>query len=190
MKSILKLLYWTIPVWVCIAISTQIQAQALPIGAKSVVLIDREGKEQVIGKVLFEGEGEKRRVKVTVDGPMFSDHFLSMRPFRCIEDSRQWACHLAYPYKLKGEISAQDLMDLEYQLLFIGKKPAEFGINAWNGLYYQLSVKSDGRLVGELQEADFNILSAPPDKDYARPITRAMLSPAGSQPRYTRVEIR
>lgn len=186
MKFLIKALIFTL-VLVCVPSA---HAQTLPIGKRQVFLIDAEGKPQQVGEVMFDGTGESRKVQVSMDAPQFTDHFLSMRPFRCIENARQWACHLEYPYKLRKEITASDLTDLEYQLLFIGKKPSEFGINAWNGLYYKLALQADGKLVGVLHEADFNVLAVPPDKDYARPIADAQLSPASSTPRYVRVEIR
>jgi hypothetical protein len=162
----------------------------LPQGKRQVMLIDDLGKPLTIGSVSFEGQGQTRQVQVTLDSPLFTDHFLSMRPFRCLEDARQWACHLTYPYKLRHQITATDLTDLEYQLMFIGKKPSEFGINAWNGLYYKLALQAQGVMVGTLHEADFNVLAVPPEGDEMRPITPAQLSPAGSTPRYVRIEIR
>lgn len=134
----------------------------------TVFLVDREGQETPIGSIAFSGSGDTRGFAVTLETPLFTDHFLSMRPFRCIEGQTEWFCHLPYPYDLKMTVSAGDLQDLEYSLLFIKKAPSEFGIDAWNGLYYRLALQPDGSIAGELFEGDLNALASPPDTD--RPI--------------------
>jgi len=136
----------------------------------SIFLIDQQGKELAIGTVKFNpGDGGAVGLQVSVDAPEFTDQFLSMRPFRCLEGVPEWFCYLPYPYKLHNTITDDDLSDLEYQLLFIKKSPKEFGIDAWNGLYYQLTLSEQGVIMGELLEGDLNVLQTPPD-DYAKPI--------------------
>ena len=93
-----------------------------------------------------------------------------MRPFKCIEGSTEWFCYLEYPYDLRSLITEDDLSDLEYQLLFLRKSPSEFGIDAWNRLYYQLQVESDGSITGKLLEGDLNSLQSPPEQKYAKPV--------------------
>ncbi len=105
---------------------------------------------------------------------VFSDEFLSMRPFKCIHQNEQMLCHLVYPYEKLGYITQQDLTDLEYDLLFLHKSASEYGINAWNGLYYRLQLDTSG-LTGSLREVDLNILAAPPEQGDLRPITADML---------------
>jgi len=61
------------------------------------------------------------------------------------------------------------LTDLEYDLLFLHKTHQEYGIDAWNGLYFKLAVSGDG-LTGELRETDLNVLQAPPEDGDLRPI--------------------
>lgn len=99
----------------------------------------------------------------------FRDHFLSMRPFRCIEGPKRHWCHVPYPYQINRNISA-DLTDLEYDFLFIWKGATEYGINMWNGVYYKLEPDADGRLIGTLHEMDMDLLSAPPDAGVLRPL--------------------
>ncbi|MEX3007064.1 hypothetical protein [Hoeflea sp. TYP-13] len=135
-----------------------------------IYLIDETGRETAIGAVTFSGTGPHRDISVTVEAPQFSDHFLSMRPFRCIQGEKEWFCYLPYPYALNNTVSASDLRDLEYSLLFIRKTPAEFGIDAWNGLYYRLTLEESGEITGELLEGDLNVLASPPLQDHARPI--------------------
>ena len=93
-----------------------------------------------------------------------------MRPFQCLEGDTEWFCHQPYLYGLNNRITTDDLSDLEYQLLFIRKTPAEFGIDAWNGLYYRLTLQPDSTITGELLEGDLNVLQSPPAEDYAKPI--------------------
>ncbi len=98
----------------------------------------------------------------------FSDHFLSMRPFKCLEGPGKHWCHVPYPYDIKRNISA-DLTDLEYDLMFVWKDADEYGINMWNGVYYRLT-QTDGTLTGALMEMDMDLLSAPPPAGELRPL--------------------
>lgn len=109
-------------------------------------------------------------IEVELDNSVFSEHFLSMRPFRCLTDDKEWYCYLEYPYELRSIITPDDLSDLEYQLLFIRKTPSEFGIDAWNGLYYNLEFETDGSITGKLLEGDLNSLQSPPSEKYAKPV--------------------
>ena len=98
----------------------------------------------------------------------FADHFLSMRPFRCLEGPQKHWCHVPYPYEITRNIGA-DLTDHEYDFLFLWKGSTEYGSNMWNGGYYKLG-EEDGRLVGTLHERDMDVLSAPPDAGNLRPL--------------------
>lgn len=136
-----------------------------------IYLLDAQQQETKIGEVTFNDVGDgNTAVLVNMDNSQFTEHFLSMRPFRCIEGPSEWFCYLEYPYDLRSTISKEDLSDLEYQLLFIRKTPEEFGIDAWNGLYYQLTQESDGTLSGTLLEGDLNSLQSPPQEKYAKPV--------------------
>lgn len=145
-------------------------AAALQLSEKmSVTAYDAEGRAYPIGTLHSEPQGDAFRVRFELTGKGFSEHFLSMRPFRCLVQAPNMVCFLEYPYELRGVVSADDLTDLEYQLLFLKKTPTEYGINPWNGLYYKLRV--DGkRLIGELHETDLNVLAAPPEEGDLRPI--------------------
>ena len=136
-----------------------------------VYLVDQQQREIKIGEVRFTtNDNGQTAVRVNLDTDQFTDHFLSMRPFRCIEGKKEWFCYLEYPYDLRAVITEDDLSDLEYQLLFIKKSPTEFGIDAWNGLYYRLQLEADGSLTGQLLEGDLNSLQSPPAEKYAKPI--------------------
>lgn len=136
-----------------------------------IYLLDANQTEFKIGEVTFADTGnQSTAVVVDIDNSVFTEHFLSMRPFRCIEGSTEWFCYLEYPYDLRSIITTDDLSDLEYQLLFIRKTPSEFGIDAWNGLYYKLEQQEDGSITGTLLEGDLNTLQSPPAEKYARPV--------------------
>jgi hypothetical protein len=145
-------------------------------GEKSIYLVETGGTEHKIGKVSFAGEnGGSTAISVELDDSRFAEKFLSMRPFRCIDGTKQTVCHLPYPYSLKDRITSGDLSDLEYRLLFLHKGPTDYGIDAWNGIYYKLSISNPGQVDGELHEADFNVLAVPPEKPFARPLGTADL---------------
>ncbi len=99
----------------------------------------------------------------------FADHFLSMRPFKCLEGPSKHWCHVPYPYEIARNVG-NDLIDLEYDFLFIWKGATEYGINMWNGIYYKLEGDAGGTLTGTLHEMDMDLLSAPPAAGELRPL--------------------
>lgn len=164
---------------------------ALPKGQKTISIVSADGTRQNIGSVTFVPAGESTTFEIEVDAPEFSDEFLSMRPFRCMSGAKEMWCYLQYPYELKRTITATDLTDLEYALLFIHKPPAGYGIDAWNGLYFNLSLADDGSISGPVNDVDLNILATPPDKTNLRPIEKSSLTPvAADAHRFGRVEIK
>ena len=142
---------------------------------KTISLIDKKGKKHQVAKIIFTPEeNNTESFKIKWDDTKFSEHFLSMRPFKCI-DGAQTVCHLGYPYKTKNRISNTDLQDLEYGLLFLHKNEKEYGINFWNGVYYRLKKQENGSITGTVWETDMNELASPPAKEYDRPIGGADL---------------
>lgn len=173
--------------------TTDAGKSALPTGEKTVTLVSHDGTRVDIAKVHFRPASSASHVTFTVkliDAP-FKDEFLSMRPFRCLPDSKELWCHLAYPYANKHEISASDLQDLEYTLLFLFKPPTSYGIDAWNGLYFKLTLDNDGSLSGTVHETDMNVLAVPPDAKNLRPISHDGLTEVEPDAhRFHRIEIR
>ena len=129
-----------------------------------VLLSGKNSKAVDIGHITFgdNGTGEYG-IDVEIDSESFNDHFLSMRPFKCIDDSAEWYCYQPYPYDLNNVVTINDVTDLEYHLLFIRKTAKEFGIDAWNGMYFQLTRHVDGVWRGQLLEGDLNVLQSPPE---------------------------
>lgn len=156
----------------------------------SVYLLEQDGKETAIGSVRFDSnDAENFDIKVEIEGDSFVDQFLSMRPFNCITDPEEWYCYLKYPYELRNTISSADLLDLEYQLLFILKSPSEFGIDAWNGLYFKLEMTQPQVLIGTALQGDLNVLQSPPEP-YTRPIDLNEFIDESSARRYPQLIIR
>jgi len=137
----------------------------------TIYLQDNAGVETPIGTVQFAPQPDGSALThVTIESDAFNDQFLSMRPFKCLQGDSEWFCHQPYLYSLHNKVTADDLSDLEYQLLFIRKKPADFGIDAWNGLYYKLELQADGSITGKLLEGDLNSLQSPPAEKFAKPV--------------------
>ncbi len=175
--------------WLCLVETAA--AQPFP-GKAQIVLIAADKSELPVGQVTFIPQADDSAlIDVEIESERLTDHFLSMRPFRCIEGEDEWFCHQPYLYSIRNQISADDLTDLEYQLLFIRKIPSEFGIDAWNGLYYQLELRDDGSIGGSLLEGDLNVLQSPPAEQYARPIDLFEFVEADPERRlYPAIEIR
>ncbi len=130
-------------------------------GDKTIYLLDNKGKAYDIGQVLFIVDESITRFEVEIDYQGFTDYFLSMKEMKCLEGPELW-CHLKYPYPQPRTVSVTDLRWLSYDLLFMFKKPKEFGANFWNGIYYRFRVEGS-TIVGEAQAVDLNHLASAPD---------------------------
>ena len=130
--------------------------------------MDGDGQEWAIATVTFSPERDGT-YQFALNDEVFTDHFLSMRPFKCLESPEKHWCYVPYPYEITRKVSTEDLTDLEYDLLFVWKGATEYGINLWNGVYYKLTVDGD-RLVGQIYEMDMDRLGVPPDAGDLRPI--------------------
>ncbi|WP_299472458.1 hypothetical protein [uncultured Roseibium sp.] len=145
-------------------------ADALPLeGEKTIKLVDQRGEGHPVATVTFSQAGDSVTYQIVWMDDVFSDHFLSMRPFKCFEGPAKYWCRVPYPYEIKRTVSGQDLTDLEYDLLFVWKGATEYGINLWNGVYYKLESQDD-RLLGTLHEMDMDKLGVPPEPGDLRPI--------------------
>jgi hypothetical protein len=159
-------------------------------GSHSIVLVTASGEKLEIGAVTFTPDGDGAKFDVTLASPDFQEHFLSMRPFQCLTGEKEAWCHLAYPYDMKKRISAGDLVDLEYALLFLFKPPQGYGIDAWNGLYFKLQPGENGGFTGAVHEVNLNPLAVPPEDRSQRVIAHSDLSAVSPEThRFARVEI-
>ena len=144
-------------------------------GEKSVWLANAAGEKVRIGSVKFAPLANARTsFAFRLDESRFGEYFLAMRPFRCLVGRTQYLCH--FPYGSEREVSADDLAPLEYQLMFMHKKPASVNLDSRNGLYWKL--RADGeRLVGTLYDADMEPIIVP-QGDRRRPVTEEFLQRA------------
>lgn len=141
--------------------TVQVTAQEV----RDVFLEDQDGTRLKIATLSIAADGA---YDVVMQDEAFADHFLSMRPFKCLEGPEKNWCHVPYPYEINRNI-ADELTDLEYDFLFLWKGKTEYGINMWNGVYYQIEDEG-GTLRGTIHEMDMDLLSAPPDAGVLRPL--------------------
>nr|MBV6628448.1 hypothetical protein [Oceanococcus sp. HetDA_MAG_MS8] len=129
-------------------------------------LVAADGARTVVAQLFVD---DQQQYQLQWDASQFSDHFLSMRPFKCLAavDQTLW-CRVPYPYAKQSNL-AIDLVDLEYDLLFVWKRRGEYGINLRNGLYFQLQASGAG-WDGVLHQVDLEALGVPPEPGVMRPI--------------------
>lgn len=173
--------------WMCAGFVGAAVAQAPPLdGTKRLALHARDGTRVEIGSVRFDpvpgGDAESRRFVVVIDHTPFRDHFLSMREFKCLDGTGEILCHVPYPYPRPDTVTIRELAWLEHALMFMFKKPADFGARLWNGVYWQLRVTPHG-LVGQPQAVDLNLIAAPPARPNVPPYRPALRDdmPPGSR---------
>lgn len=148
-------------------------------GSKRIVLSNDAGERHEIGSITFRDAGAgKTAFKIDL-GPQFGDYFLAMRPFRCLTGERQRLCW--FPVENEEQlITPQDLLPLEYALMFMKTKPTDLHVNPFNGVYYKLSWTESG-LRGRVFDLDMDPFISPPANPanrLARPVGAAQLQPA------------
>jgi len=132
-------------------------------GTKTITALTRDQIEIPLGTVTFTPQPDgASSFSLHISHQRFTDHFLSMKEFKCLEGADEVACHVPYPYKHPGTVREGDYSWLEHSLLFLYKQPRDFGAKLWNGVYYRLQSDANG-LVGFAQAVDLNLISAPPD---------------------------
>ena len=145
-------------------------------GSKTIRLHPADGDPIKVAQITFL-KGSDTAYSLSYDDTLFTDHFLSMRPFKCLEGPEKLWCRVPYPYEIKRQVTGEDLTDLEYELMFVWKNQGEYGIDLWNGVYYLLAPDGD-RLVGTMHEIDMNVLASPPEDGNLRPVTEGDLEEA------------
>lgn len=144
-------------------------------GRKQISLLAEQGEKVVIGHAEFAPKGGRYSFRVVLSDQPFGDYFLAMRPFKCIAHSVQQVCH--FPYRTSGQISEDDLVDLEYALMFLHKKPQAVSVDPWNGVYYRMQVV-DSRIEGSAHNVDMNLVIEAPFDTPERLIAAKDLHPA------------
>jgi hypothetical protein len=158
-------------------------------GEKTVYAELVDGSRTAIAKVTFEPEGDGVAYTFDLNESVLDEHFLSMRPFKCLDLESQTVCHLPYPYELSGKIQPPDFRDLDYRLLFLFKDVGDYGINFENGYYFRL--EQDGeRLIGRRYETNMDQLASPPPDEIRYPLDENELYESeGSSHRVDRIVI-
>ncbi len=130
-------------------------------GTKDIVLHTRDGKDIALGTVTFSPKGDETAFTIAFDDKKFAEYFLSMREFKCVE-GEDILCHVPYPYANPRTVTNKNMSWLEHSLLFIFKRPTEYGAKMGNGLIYTLKITDKG-LVGTPQSIDLDEIAIPPD---------------------------
>lgn len=143
-------------------------------GTKAIFAVTADGARVKLGSVEFKPASDGATgFEIKMEPAPFSDHFLSMREFKCVQGATELTCHVPYPYANPRTVKAGDLTWLEHSLLFFYKRPADFGAKLWNGIYFELRA-TDAGLVGQPKAVDLNLIAAPP-ADPATPPYRPAL---------------
>ena len=157
----------------CVCMVTDAQA-APPSGKRAIVLSNAAGERHTIGHVDFTDAGNgKASFKVTMADNM-EEYFLAMRPFLCLTGPVQRWCWFPV-HNEAALISDDDLLPLEYALMFMRTRAKDLHVNPFNGMYYKLRRDGD-KLVGDLLEVDMAPFIAPdilPVEERKRPLKAA-----------------
>src|SRR5512134_504857 len=156
--------------WIGLGLLAGVAQAADLSGRKAVVLLANDGSRVVIGQVTFQRQGEGYSFRFEPDASKFTERFLAMRPFLCLDGETQSLCH--FPYATPRYVTERDLTDLEYELMFLRKPRQAVSVDAFNGIYYELHPTERG-LSGELREVDMTPIVVPDGSK--RPIRREAL---------------
>ncbi len=146
-------------------------------GSKKIILMEENGTKHPVATISFRQQDDRYHYDIEWSDNLFADHFLSMRPFKCLEGAEKLWCRVPYPYDIRKSVTASDLTDLEYDTMFVWKDATEYGINLWNGIYYRMQVDGDV-ITGDVNELDLGILAAPPEDGNFRPFGYSKIEPA------------
>lgn len=145
-------------------------------GNHRVTLVGTGNEEVPIGQLRVErrGDGDGYAFTFNLDEAKFAERFLAMRPFRCLENEATALCH--FPYAGAGHITADDLVDLEYQLMFLRKPRAALSLDSRNGVYYEMRWTAEG-IDGVMRIVDMEPIIVP-GAERRRPIRHEQLEAA------------
>ena len=143
-------------------------------GTRTLALHTADARVLPIGTVSFTpAEGGRYGFSIQLRHEAFSDHFLSMKEFKCVGGGPELMCHVPYPYPRGQTVSDTDFAWLEHALLFMFKRPTDFGAKLWNGVYFKLQ-RTPAGLRGLPQAVDLNHISAPPADTSVPPFKPAL----------------
>jgi hypothetical protein len=145
------------------------------VGSKTIWLTNAQGDKVQWGTVVFEPPVAGKQKFAVNPSPELKEHFLAMRPFKCLAGPRQQLCWFPYT-QVAQEMVGNDFTPLEYALMFLHTKPNALHVNSGNGLYYRLA-RTERGFIGALHDVDMDPIVVP-RADRERPIKPAMLSVA------------
>lgn len=155
-------------------------------GRKTLLAVTADGARTPLGTVDFTpSAGTPTTFRLALKAEAFTDHFLSMREFKCLNAAQEISCHVPYPYPNPATVGPGQLAWLEHSLLFLHKSPAEFGARLWNGVYYEFR-EQGAALVGTPRAVDLNEISAPPRDPSVPPFRKALRHDMPAQARWLR----
>lgn len=155
-------------------------------GTRTVSAVTADGQRLPIASLQFSPAADGRATfALRWHGEAFSDHFLSMREFKCLAGGPELTCQVPYPYAHPARVGPGDLAWLEHSLLFFHKGPKDFGAKLWNGIYFELRVQGN-TLVGRPAAVDLNEISAPPRDPSVPPFAPAQRHALPEQARWVR----
>jgi hypothetical protein len=128
-------------------------------GTRNIVLSNATGERHIIGQVVFSDASQgKTAFRIEMAANM-QDYFLAMRPFLCLTGPVQRLCWFPV-HNEAALVSKDDLLPLEYALMFMRTRSTDLHVNPFYGLYYRLRVDGD-RIAGTLFEVDMAPFIAP-----------------------------
>jgi hypothetical protein len=155
-------------------------------GVKTLVAVTADGARTPLGSLHFTpAAGGPTTFRLALKTEVFTDHFLSMREFKCLNAAQEISCHVPYPYPNPATVAPGQLAWLEHSLLFLFKSPSEFGAKLWNGVYYEFQ-EQGAALVGRPKAVDLNEISAPPRDPATPPFRKALRHDMPAQARWLR----
>lgn len=155
-------------------------------GTKSLIAVTADGQRKPIGTVQFApAQDGLATFKVVLRTEVFTDHFLSMREFKCLTGVKEVSCYVPYPYAHPATVGPGRLVWLEHSLLFLSKSPAEFGARLTNGVIYEFR-EQGAALVGRPMAVDLNEISAPPVDTSVPPFGTAQRQEMDASARWVR----
>lgn len=128
-------------------------------GTRAIVLSNAGGERHQIGTISFSAaDSGKTAFKIDLAKNM-EDFFLDMRPFLCLTGPTQRLC--LFPVQNEPAlISADDMVPLEYALMFMRTKSKALHVNPFHGLYYKMQWNENG-ISGKVFEVDMAPFIAP-----------------------------
>ena len=108
-----------------------LMAMAMPAraldGGKTVYLVDKKGDRIAVASVEFTASDAGASYEIAMKESPFEDHFLSMRPFKCLEGAQKHWCHVPYPYEIRRTVTTDDLTIWNMTFSLSGKAPPNTG---------------------------------------------------------------